>query len=48
MQAILFMYLWLNFRHQQMVLAVHIFRLRAERSPLEVLRAYAYKTLLLQ
>ncbi|KAI8048846.1 hypothetical protein BDF22DRAFT_701572 [Syncephalis plumigaleata] len=47
MHAIMFMYLWLNFRHQQVVLAAHLFRLRAENSPKEVLFSYAYKALLL-
>ncbi|RKP27820.1 hypothetical protein SYNPS1DRAFT_26552 [Syncephalis pseudoplumigaleata] len=47
MQAIMLMYLWLNFRHQQVVLAAHLFRLQAENSPRELLYAYAYKARLL-
>ncbi|RKP05666.1 hypothetical protein THASP1DRAFT_32498 [Thamnocephalis sphaerospora] len=47
MRAVMFMYLWLNFRHQQAVLAAHLYRLHTEQSPTEVMHAYVRKALLL-
>lgn len=47
LQAVMFMYLWLNFRHQQTVLTAHLYRLHVERAPQEVMHAYIRKALML-
>jgi hypothetical protein len=47
LRAVLFMYLWLNFRHQQSMMASHLYRLHAEHSPSEIAYAYIRKSFML-